>query len=232
MENNKIVHEQPLKEETIPLDPTKDRNIKWRCLGADCPDSCCIRFQQGIIFIQEILSLARYFPLTFNTANSPDGKKNITLSIFLRTSLEKAPCAYLQEGVGCNLGEQRPIVCKRFPFVMAKDQEGRDKVELKPSCPGFSGESGQPVLTAGGSINPLIFQECIKPAMSAAETAEETQKFVDALVEHDLIGVGCCEHREQKVYMHIIDAQKLRALQENVFDSFREKGYINLFWPI
>ena len=79
MENNKIVHEQPLKEETIPLDPTKDRNIKWRCLGADCPDSCCIRFQQGIIFIQEILSLARYFPLTFNTANSPDGKKNITL---------------------------------------------------------------------------------------------------------------------------------------------------------
>jgi Fe-S-cluster containining protein len=228
MEDNKIVHGQPLKEETEPLDSEKNVNRKWRCLGADCSDSCCLRFQQANICIQEILSLARYFPLTFNAANSPDGKNNLTLSLFLRTSLEKAPCAYLQEGAGCTLGEERPLVCKQFPFSMVKDSEGRDKVALKPSCPGFSWESGDPVLTADGSINPLIFKECIKPAMSMAESAQETQRFVDTLVAYDLIAVGCCEHRGEKVYTHIINARKVLALPRDVRDNLREKGYMDL----
>ena len=66
------------------------------------------------------------------------------------------------------------------------------------------------------------------PAISAAEMAQETQEFVETLLRHDLIAVGCCEHRGQKIYMHVIDAQKLSALPRYVLEGFREKGYMDL----
>ncbi|MBF0557663.1 MAG: SapC family protein [Nitrospirae bacterium] len=215
---------QPLKEEIEPLDSRK----KWSCLGAACSDSCCFRFQQANIFIDEALRLASHFPLTFNAANSPDGKNNLTLSIILRPTVEKNACTYLREGEGCALGEDRPIACKQFPFCMVKGDEGEQKAVLKPSCPGFSDESGEPILLSDGSTNPVIYNECLKPAMIAAETAGETQAFVDTLVKYDLISIACCESKGLKVYLYIIDAQKLHALPKDTRDVLRAKGYMDL----
>jgi len=219
----------PLKEETEPLDSLKDGHKKWRCLGADCPDSCCgFRFREALIFINEIPHLSQYFPLSFNVLNQPDGKTDISLSIFLRAPLDISPCVYLSDGEGCTLGENRPLTCKQRPFCMIKDLEGQYKVALRPSCPGFSRESGQNILMPDGTINSLIYRDCVRPAISAAEMAQETQSLVETLQKHDLISVGCCEHRGQKVFMHIIDAQKVLALPREVRDSFQEKGYTDL----
>ncbi len=227
---NEISQDQPQKkEETELLDLLKDRNIKWRCLGADCPDSCCFMFQEAVIFINEIPRLSQYFPLSFNILNLPDGKTESSLSIFLKTPLEtSSSCVYLRKGEGCILGEERPLVCKQRPFCMVKDLEGQYKVAIKPSCPGFSVESGPPILMPDGAINSHIYLDCVIPALSVAEMAEETHEFVQTLLKYDLIAAGCCEHRGQKVYMHLIDTQKVLALPRDVHDSFQAKGYIDL----
>lgn len=139
MEQSSIPHDGPLKEDIELLAALGDEHRKWRCLGADCPDSCCgFRFQEARIFIHEILPLSRYFPLSFNILNSSSGKPDISLSIFLRAPLGIAPCAYLREGEGCTLGEKRPIACKQRPFCMVRDSDGSYKEALKPNCPGFS----------------------------------------------------------------------------------------------
>lgn len=229
MEENVIPHEQPLKEEIELLDSLRDRNRRWRCVGANCRDSCCgLRFQQARIFIHEVFHLSQYFPLTFNVLVRPGEKKEISLVVLLRTALEKTPCFYLNEGVGCSLGEERPLSCKQFPFCMVRDQAGEYCIALKPSCPGLSDESGASIFMPDGSINPVIYQECIKPAMSVAEAAEETQTFVETLVKHDLISVGCCDHRGEKLFLHVVNAQKFCALPKEVLDSFRSNGYTDL----
>jgi len=226
---NKIPDDQSQKKEEVELlDSLKERNRKWRCLGADCPDSCCFMFLEAVIFIKEIPRLSHYFPLSFNILNLPDGKIESSLSIFLKTPLEISHCVYLREGEGCILGEERPLVCKQRPFCMVKGLGGSYRVALKPSCPGFSGESGHSILMPDGTISSHIYSDCVIPAISVAETAEETQEFVQTLLKHDLIAAGCCEHRGQKVYMHLIDAQKVLALPRDVHDSLQEKGYIDL----
>lgn len=222
-------NELPLKEETEPLDSLKDGNRKWRCLGAECPDSCCSMFLEAVIFIKEIPRLSQYFPLSFNIFNQPDGKTESSLSIFLKTPMEtSSSCVYLRKGEGCSLGEERPLVCKQRPFCMVKGTDGSYRVAIKPSCPGFSEESGHTILMPDGAINPLIYRDCVMPATSASEMAEETQAFVQTLLKHELIAAGCCEHRGQKVYMHVIDAQKVLALPRDVRDRLQEKGYIDL----
>lgn len=229
MEDDRIVSDQHLEEETEPLDPLKDGKRKWRCLGADCPDSCCgFMFQEAKISVSEIPHLSRYFPLSFNILTHPGGETDISLSIFLRAPLGRSPCAYLRQGEGCALGEDRPTVCKQRPFCMAKGPDGSYRAALKPSCPGFSLEAGHTILMPDGGINPIIDEGCIKPAMRSAESAEETQRFVDMVQSHNLIAVGCCEHRGQKIYMHVIDAKKFCSLPMDVRDSFRENGYIDL----
>jgi len=220
--------EQPQKEEIIALDYIGDKQKKWSCLGAACNDSCCFRFQQASIFIHEILPLSKYFPLTFNGVFNPGEKSDLTLSIFLRSSLDKTPCFYLREGEGCTLGDERPLACKQFPFCMEKNAEGKDDVALKPSCPGLSDQSGHPILTSDGAITPLILQECVEPAIAVTEAAGETQRFVDTLLEHDLISVATFDHRGEQVYMYIIDAQKLRSLPGETIDDLRAKGYMDL----
>ena len=230
MEKNNISQWQPLKEEGSELlDLQTDRDRKWLCLGADCPSSCCgFVYPQANIFINEIIHLSHYFPINFHVVTQPDGKRVAALCIVLRLLSANAPCAYLREGEGCTLGEDRPLACKMFPFRVVKDETGEYRATRKLFCPGISEELGPNILMQDGSLNPLIEEACVKPAISGAENSEATRTFVETLEKHELIVPGCFSHRGEKMLLNFVDAMKLRALPKEILENFRENGYMDL----
>lgn len=220
------------EEKAESFDDVITKDLKWQCLGAACPSSCCHLYIYASVLIHEIIPLSKHFPITFCMVDRGGEKNDIAICILLRHVRDGNYCTYLQKGVGCSMADNRPLACKQFPFSAVKDQSGNNRLRVKLSCPGFSEVSGHtilmPDLMPGSNISTYLKQECIDPATSGSDSYEETRIFVETLDRHALIADGMYTHRDESILFKFVDLKKLYKLPKETLDDFRAKGYMQL----
>jgi len=220
------------EEKAEPFDEVITKDLKWQCLGAACPSSCCHLYIYGRVLVHEIVPLSKHFPITFCMVDCDGEKNDIVICILLKHARVGNYCTYLQKGVGCAMGDNRPLVCKQFPFSAVKDKSGNNRLLVRLSCPGFSEVSGHailmPDLMPGGNISPYLKQECIDPATRVSDSFEETKIFVETLDHYNLITDATHTHRGESIFFKLVDMKKLQELPKETLDDFRARGYMKL----
>ena len=220
-----------LKEEQgEPLDRASSKYLKWECLGAACPSSCCFHFSLTRISIQEIVPLSRYFPVVFCVAERGDRERGIDICILMKMVMDSGGCTYLQKGAGCLLRDDKPLSCKQYPFRAARDEGGNNTILVRIDCPGFSGEHGHPVMTPDNTISSRLGLECINPAIIRSDGMEETRRFVETIISYDLIASGQYNYRGESIPFNFIEAKRVSELPKEVRDDFRRRGYMELIF--
>ncbi|MBF0506840.1 MAG: SapC family protein [Nitrospirae bacterium] len=228
MINKNVVQLHCLKEEKAePSDEVITEDMKWECLGAACPSSCC-HLMYARIFIHEIVPLSKHFPITFCMTDCGGEKHDIAICILLRHIRDGNYCTYLEKGSGCAMADNRPLACKQFPFSAVKDETGNNRLLVRLSCPGFSEVSGHPILMPGRDISPYLKQECIDPATSGCDSYEETRIFVETLNRYNLIADGAYTHKGETILFKLVDLKKLYELPKETLNDFRARGYMQL----
>jgi len=96
-----------------------------------------------------------------------DSKSNVT--VFLYKLIPKQ-CPLYDDDIGCTIYEDRPIICKRFPFN--KDSNNPNELGLDNGCKNAPQGQDMKMVTAENMENMLpIFEEFNK------QTEEMTEKF-------------------------------------------------------
>jgi Fe-S-cluster containining protein len=216
------------EDKAEPLDVISSKEFGWTCLGAGCPVSCCYHMYARI-YIHEILPLSKCFPIIFAMVDRPGKKPEMDICIILnKTGSPDNGCVYLQKGSGCTLGDERPTACKQYPFIVARNDNDEDVILVRPSCPGFSDNSGYKIIIDDNKISPVLNDECIKPAVKGCEASEETGIFVQTLNKFNLIVPGLYNYRGGSILFMLVDAKRLMQSPPEVRDDFRAKGYMEL----
>ncbi len=221
-----------LFEITELLDTEKHKNLKWRCLGASCPKSCCYAPVRSSVGFSEISHLSLYFPIIFPLIKySEDQPASFEMNLFYKLDIDvDGSCVYLKEGFGCILGEDKPTSCKQYPFSPVKDQTGRTLVNIDLTCPGWSDVEGEPVLLSKEEMNPLFMVHFVQPGINFLQDYEQTRLFVQALVEYDLIRPGTFTYKGISVSFNAVDEKALMELPQTVLRDFEQKGYIRAIY--
>lgn len=228
MEKEILTWQQLGEQKKHPLSAEENRNLKWECLGSDCPVSCCSTYAYARLFVHEIIPISRHFPVSFIAMNLQEGKQDLVLCFLMKTVESKKSCIYLEEGRGCLLGDERPLACKQYPFAVDRDVVGCNEVCIKPACPGLSPEHGVPIMLPDNRIASDIEQEFINPALAAIEAAEATRSFVEALNSNGLIVDAHYEHRGINLPVKCVDESRLPGLPPETLREFKAKGYMEL----
>lgn len=217
-----------LFETTELLDIVKHKGLRWHCLGGMCPTSCCYVPHRSTITLEESLELANYFPIVFFVVEK-DGQKRQEFCIVFK--LEKAKkCVYLQEGIGCVLGDKKPLACKQYPLSIVKDSMGRDLVMIDRTCPGFSEDTGELLFPEHGKLNPYFEGNFLKPAKMFIEGLKEAQLFVNTMFSYNLVVGGRFSYRGVEVQINLIDENRLMELPREVLIDFKNRGYMRYIY--
>ena len=231
MTKTNLLQDHYLTEEAVrPIDAMDLKGLKWDCLGAACPSSCCSQFAYSRLSIQELIPLSRHFPVVFSMVTGEGGESEMHTCIQMKLVRENNYCVHLHKGMGCKLRYGKPLSCTQYPFRVLRDGSGQHRVNVRMGCPGFSAGSGQPVLQPGGTLSRLVEAEFIGPAISRLNAQEETGRFAADLCRYDLIAPGQYTYRGEEVSFNLVDSRKLYGLTGEVRDEFRRKGYMDLIY--
>ena len=231
MTKTNLLQDHYLTEEAVrPIDAMDLKGLKWDCLGAACPSSCCSQFAYSRVSIQEIIPLSRHFPIVFSMVTGEGGESEMHTCIQMKLVRENNYCVHLHKGMGCKLRSEKPLSCTQYPFRVLRDGSGQHRINVRMGCPGFSPESGQPVLLPGGTLSRFVEAEFIGPAISRLNAQEETGRFAADLWRYDLIAPGQYTYRGEEVSFNLVDSRKLYGLTGEVRDEFRRKGYMDLIY--
>ncbi|MFQ6050161.1 MAG: YkgJ family cysteine cluster protein [Candidatus Hydrothermarchaeota archaeon] len=103
------------------------KNWKWTCLRC----GFCCRFKKIEVFEEEKEIVSKYNFL--EETEERDGKKRY----FIKQRAEK--CSFLINYNVCKIYENRPSICRRFPFSIRRDLfSGKLKIILNLSCPAIN----------------------------------------------------------------------------------------------
>ncbi len=219
------------------LDKVKHKDLRWFCLGKDCPSSCCYLPVSTNIILDELVSLSRHFPLVF----VHDGKGWSIHAIFKLSNDKSMPCVHLRPRTGCALGEEKPLACKQYPFFTMGLEMSDGKIYVVPKksekmainmdlgCPGFSQTQGEPVLQ-DGVLNPYFEENFVAPARTLLNRWDEMRQFVDAVVSNELIRGGKFVYKDEEIPINYVDEVRLTALPRDTIIDFREKGYLRYIY--
>ncbi len=127
-------------------DSVQDAELGYACLGKDCPNSCCYGFESIEITAKEMPHLSKYFPIHFPFNQ---GLNRFVVHAVLRLPEDKRGCIYLKEGVGCMLGNKKPLFCKAYPLFVHPESKN---LIIDPACPGISKEQSRKIIR-GGVLN-------------------------------------------------------------------------------
>lgn len=214
------------------LDTEKHKNLRWHCLGANCPQSCCYAPVRSSVGLSEMEYLSLYFPIIFPLIkNSPEEPARFEMNLFFKLDIDTTgACVYLKEGVGCTLGEEKPASCKQYPFSPFKDQSGRILIQLDFTCPGWSETEGEQVLFSKEEMNPLFMKGFVQPGINFLQDYEQARIFVDTLVNYDLIKPGTFSYKGINLSLNMVDEKALFNLPVSVLKDFESKGYIKAIY--
>lgn len=200
-------------------DTVNDAELGYRCLGKDCPDSCCYGFQSIEITVKEMVELSKYFPIHFPFNQSLN---RFVVHAVLRLPEDPKGCMYLQDGVGCTLGDKKPLFCKSYPIFVHPETK---HLIIDPACPGISPKESRKIIV-NGIFNPEIEAECGVPAVEYAEALKATYRFTDFLQQHNLVAGGYFEAKGVKIPTNSIQESSLLRLPPHVIYEAIAQGYM------
>lgn len=228
--------EQPQKRlfvKTEVLDTEKHKNLRWRCLGASCPQSCCYVPVRSSVGMQEMEYLSMYFPISFPLIkNEQTGEQHFEMNLFFKLDIDKTGhCVYLKEPEGCQLGDDKPYACKQYPFSPTNDvSTGRTIITIDLTCPGWSENEGDIVLLSKTEMNPTFMNGFVKPGINFLNEYQQTRIFVNTLVNYNLIKPATYNYRGVTVGLNAVDEKALLELPKEVLKDFEARGYIKAIY--
>lgn len=214
------------------LDTVKHKNLRWRCFGSQCPQSCCYIPVRSNISIHEVISLSRFFPIHFPMVKYQENQEpQLELNIFFKLEKDPKPCVYLKDPEGCQLGPQKPIACKQYPFQAVKDNLGRTVLQIDFTCPGWvqEGIEGEPVFV-DGKLNDYFMKGFVEPSMQFMNAGQETRAFLETLKLYNLIQGGEYRYRGVSVPINFVNEERLLSLPKEVLQEFKLKGYMQVIY--
>ena len=205
------------------FDTIKDASLKFQCMYKDCPNSCCKNFHTVEIGFEEIFSLSRYFVIHF-PYDSANGR-------FIGNAIvgfveSKTGCVFLRDGVGCMLGDDRPLFCKSYPFFVHPDTS---RLIIDPACPGFSEVEGA-LIYENNSISEEIKREYIVYGIQLVEDVLKMREFTKFLADNDLLVSGNIEIRGKSVQVNLVNEGKLLDLDKDTMEEAINKGYMKAIY--
>lgn len=204
-------------------DVNQDANLGYRCLGKDCPNSCCYSMESVEITISELPELSKHFPIHFPFNQ---GLNKFVVHAVLRLPEDEGGCIQLEPGVGCKLGEKRPLFCKSYPLFVQPETKN---LIIDPVCPGIS--EGEPrKIVKKGLLDPEIESECVVYAVEYAEGLKRTYQFTDFLNQHGLIAGGYFEAKGIKIPTNSVNELSLMKLPINTLYEAISTGYMKLIY--
>lgn len=214
------------------LDTEKHKNLRWRCLGASCPQSCCYVPVRSSVGLSEMEYLSLYFPIMFPLVKySEDQPPKFEMNLFFKLDIDtQGHCVYLKEGEGCMLGEDKPMACKQYPFSPTKDPSGRTLVQIDLTCPGWSETEGELVLFSKTDMNPYFMQGFVQQGINFLQDYEQTRIFVETLTNYDLIKPGTYTYRGITVSLNAVDEKALFELPPSVLKDLETRGYLRAIY--
>lgn len=213
------------------LDTQKHKNLKWRCLGASCPSSCCYVPVRSSVGFKEMEYLSLYFPISFPLIKYDQNQEpRFELNLFFKLDIDtEGHCAYLGPS-GCVLGEEKPYACKQYPFSPIKDASGRTILQLDFTCPGWSETEGDTVLLSPTEMNSYFMQGFVQPGINFLEEWQESRIFVDTLANYELIKPATYIYKGVSVSLNAVDEKALFELPSSVLKDFETRGYLRAIY--
>lgn len=220
-----------LFEKTELLDTVKHKGLKWHCLKGDCSLNCCFLPKRSSIFLSEILSLSRFFPISFVLIKDKDEDKppRKDINIFYKLEQDEGGCLYLDPERGCILGQEKPLSCKQYPFSIVMDEKGRHLVNLDMTCPGFDTDKGEPVFVENG-LNPYFNKDFLQYAKILFDQRKQTIEFVEAMFNYNLVSPGEFNYKGFKIPINAVDESRLLDLPREVQKDFTSRGYMRYIY--
>lgn len=214
------------------LDVKKHINLRWKCLGAECPQSCCYIPVRSSIGFSELEHLSLYFPVMFpliKTSENEPGR--FEMNIFFKLDLDKdGACVYLEDGKGCTLGQDKPIACKQYPFSPFKDPYGRTLLNLDFTCPGWSESEGEKVLMSETALNPYFQEGFVNHGINLLSDFQQSRLFVETLANYNLIKPATYNYRGVNVSLNVVDERALYELPKETLKDFSARGYLRAIY--
>lgn len=214
------------------LDTQKHANLRWRCLGASCPQSCCYVPVRSSVGFSEMEYLSLYFPISFPLVKYDEkSEPRFELNLFFKLDIDtEGHCVYLEEGRGCLLGEEKPNACKQYPFSPVKDGSGRTLLQIDLTCPGWSETEGDLVLLSPTEMNQYFMQNFVQPGINFLEDYQQSRIFVDTLANYGLIKPATYIYKGVSVSLNAVDEKALMELPTSVLKDFETRGYLRAIY--
>lgn len=219
------------------LSPQKHGNLKFRCLGADCPMNCCQRARKTYVNIDEVPRLSCYFPITFPYVKEKDG--SMKLSMMLHYALETAiadvddpnGCAYLDPDRGCTIFKDRPRACKEWPVGPAIDAQEKNKTyfRLDLSCPGLNEIEGYPLYDEN-DFSKWFEDNFVKYAVEYASFIEADKRFLDTIEKLKILTPWEIKHRGITVKVNVPNPQRIASLPDRTKTELIRNGYMYIMF--
>jgi len=205
------------------FDTIKDSDLKFQCYYKDCPNSCCKNFHTVEIGFSELFSLSRYFVIHF-PYDSANGR--FVCNALVGFVESKTGCVFLRDGVGCMLGEDRPLFCKSYPFFVHPDTS---RLIIDPACPGFSEESGT-IIYENNALSEEIKRDYIVYGIQLVEDIIKMREFTKFLSDNGLLVTGNIEIRKKSMQINMVDENRLLNLDKDKLDEAIRKGYMKAIY--
>ncbi|MDW8237428.1 MAG: SapC family protein, partial [Aquificaceae bacterium] len=221
------------------LDTVKHKDATWGCFGANCKQSCCYVPVRSSISLTEAVSLSRYFPIQFPLIKYQENQDpQYELNIFFKLDKDPKSCVYLKEPEGCQLGKDKPIACKQYPFQIVKDNLGRNLIQIDLTCPGWKisadsqGETPpeQTRVFENGNLNEFFKKNFVDYSLQFVNSGNETRLFINSLVAHNLLVGGEYRYRGMAIPINFVSEERLLNLPKEILVDFRQRGYLHVIY--
>ncbi|MCX8164320.1 MAG: SapC family protein [Aquificaceae bacterium] len=206
------------------LDGEKHKNLKWSCLKASCPQSCCLVPDRTFVVLEEVVGLSRHFPVVINIETDDKGKDERLLCAYFRLKEDKGGCVYLKNGEGCLLEGEKPYTCRQYPFFIKGGY-----LALDLTCPGFSESEGK-ALWEGQFVSTYFEKEFYAYSLKLEEGKAQTEAFLELLFSLDLIVGGKISYENVEVSFNMVDEKRLSRLPKSDLEELFHRGYMQIIY--
>ncbi|MBB5073644.1 hypothetical protein HNQ69_000770 [Bartonella callosciuri] len=182
----------------------------------------------------EYFQAALDYPILFMCAEDEQKKRHYTSAALVGLSNDEND--YLTSDKSWKTNTYVPAFVRRYPFILAQISNEKElSVCFDQKSGMFNEVAGTELFNSDGSISPFM-EERIRFLESFKIAMEKTAKFIDALVEMDLLGQKSINVKNNKglsaqlEHFWIVDEEKLNKLSANQLAKLHKNGFLGLIF--
>lgn len=181
------------------------------------------------LLVEEIPLAAAHYPIIFATGAQPVPA--------IVVGLQNEKNLFIGKNEQWLEGYYLPAYVRRYPFILMDDPEQKQFVLCLDEKSEMLGPTGEYPLFQGEEPSDFT-KGAMEFCAALRQQGEATDEFVRALQEYDLLVENNSQlampngPRVQLAGFQIVDPQKFDALPDNVFLSWRRKGWIGLIYAL